>query len=71
MSGVDETPWICPSCAHFTVRQGEVVRAPTHDCSVAGLPVDLVHYVDSDQALAIRNNVSRTSTAPATSRSLR
>jgi hypothetical protein len=49
--------WICPSCAHFTVRPAVPMASPAHDCERAGEPVQLIPYVDSTQAQQIRDRV--------------
>ncbi len=59
MSACD-TPWICPSCAHFIVRADGPTATPSHECKIAGESVEFVPYVDSDQALQIRNKIGTT-----------
>jgi hypothetical protein len=65
----EDTAWICPRCGHFIARQATSEQAPTHDCGGAGRAVEFVPYVDSAQALRIRNDIDSTSTATTTRRS--
>ena len=57
MSLIERSPWICPCCAHFIVRPTAPEDAPSHDCEAASGRVDLVPYIDSTQALQIRNSL--------------
>lgn len=57
MSQSEHSPWICPGCAHFIVRSTGPEDAPNHDCEAASGTVDFVPYIDSTQALRIRNSV--------------
>lgn len=55
MNSADQSPWICPNCGHFCVLLASN-DAPTHNCAVVGRDVDLVPYIDSAQAMRIRDN---------------
>lgn len=57
----ESVPWICPRCAHFCVRADG--GAPSHGCRTAGEAIEFVRYIDSDQAIAIRNRFAATSNA--------
>lgn len=68
MSPLDRSPWICPTCAHFIVRPTRTEDAPSHNCDLAGREVNLVVYIDSTQALHIRNGVLTAASVDAASR---
>ena len=70
MSDTD-TAWICPRCGHFIVRQTMPEGVPTHDCGIAGGVVEFVPYVDSAQALQIRNDIDSMSAGTTARRSTR
>ena len=70
MSDTD-TAWICPRCGHFIVRSTTPEGVPTHDCGIAGGVVEFVPYVDSAQALQIRNGIDSTSAGTTARRSTR
>ena len=57
----ESVPWICPRCAHFCVRVDG--GAPSHECRTAGEAIESVRYIDSDQAMAIRNRFAATRNA--------
>ena len=70
MSDTD-TAWICPRCGHFIVRQAMAEGVLSHDCALTGDVVEFVPYVDSAQALQIRNRIDSTSAATTARRSTR
>lgn len=66
-----DTAWICPRCGHFIVRSTMSKGVPSHDCGIAGGVVEFVPYVDSAQALEIRNGIDSTSAGTTARRSTR
>ncbi len=66
-----DTAWICPRCGHFIVRSMTPEGVPIHDCGIAGAVVEFVPYVDSTQALQIRNGIDSTSAGTTARRSPR
>jgi hypothetical protein len=55
VNSAEHSPWICPSCGHFCVRPTTRDDAPNHGCALVGRDVDLVPYIDSAQAMQIRD----------------
>lgn len=62
---------ICPRCGHFIVRQTAPDCSPIHDCPIAGGVVEFIPYVDSTQALQIRNGIDSRSARTTSRRNTR
>ena len=51
-----KSPWICPRCGHFVVR---TTNHAAHRCVGQSDDVDLIPYLSSEQAAAIRSTQPR------------
>jgi hypothetical protein len=70
MSDTDAA-WICPRCGHFIVQSTAPDCVPAHNCALAGDVAEFVSYVDSAQAVQIRNGIDSTSAATTARGSIR
>lgn len=52
-----KVPWICPRCGHFLVRA--TAEYATHRCVGQDDDVELIPYLSSEQAEAIRRSRGR------------
>jgi endogenous inhibitor of DNA gyrase (YacG/DUF329 family) len=52
-----KSPWICPRCGHFVVRT--TTNHAAHRCVGQSDDVDLIPYLSSEQAAAIRRTQPR------------